>query len=132
MSIQTIKESVAEKVAQLNPVVEESVVGVLVDQVKEKRTKAVLGALSLIEEMQKELKKVKATQTFDAEGKVASEYYTKTDKDARDKLTQKLAKIEKALAEAFDPEKPNYEKLFNVVQNKGQETKQDSTAPSEE
>jgi uncharacterized protein (DUF2164 family) len=131
MALQSIKEAVAQQVAALGPEVETAVVGVLVDQVKEKRTKAILAALSLIEETQKELKKIKPTQTFDVDGKVASEFYTKTDKEAREKINQKLAKIEKALGEAFDAEKPNFEKLFNVVQNKGQETKQDSGASEE-
>lgn len=115
----TLKETVAEKIAGLGPVVHEAVATALADQVKEKRVKAVLTALNLKEETEKELKKIKPEQTFDGDGKVVSEFYTKANFETRKKTTEKLAKIEKALNEALDPEKPNYENLFKVVQNKG-------------
>lgn len=115
----TLKETVAEKIAALGPQVHEAVASALADQVKEKRVKAVLTALNLKEEKEKELKKIKPEQTFDAEGKVVSEFYTKPNFEARKKVVETVAKIEKALNEALDPEKPNYENLFKVVQNKG-------------
>ena len=115
----TLKETVAEKIAGLGPVVHEAVAAALADQVKEKRVKAVLTALNLKEEKEKELKKIKPEQTFDGEGKVVSEFYTKPNFESRKKVVEALAKIEKALNEALDPEKPNYENLFKVVQNKG-------------
>lgn len=124
----TLKETVAEKIASLGPVVHEAVATALADQVKEKRVKAVLTALNLKEETEKELKKIKPEQTFDGEGKVASEFYTKANNDLRKKAQEKLTKIEKALNEALDPEKPNYENLFKVVQNKGAEAKEETAA----
>jgi len=114
----TLKEQIAERVAALGPAVQEGVVSALVDQTKEKRVKAVLTALNLLEESQKELKKIKPEQTFDGEGKVASEYYTKANNDTRKKTTEKITKIEAALAAALG-ETPNFEKLFAVAQNKG-------------
>lgn len=122
----TLKETVAEKIAGLGPVVHEAVATALADQVKEKRVKAVLTALNLKEETEKELKKIKPEQTFDAEGKVASEFFTKANNETRKKAQEKLTKIEKALNEALDPEKPNYDNLFKVVNNKG------GDAPKEE
>jgi hypothetical protein len=124
----TLKETVAEKIAGLGPVVQEAVATALADQVKEKRVKAVLTALNLKEEKEKELKKIKPEQTFDGEGKVASEFYTKANNDLRKKTTEALTKIEKALNEALDPEKPNYENLFKVVQNKGAEAPKEESA----
>jgi hypothetical protein len=124
----TLKETVAEKIAGLGPVVHEAVATALADQVKEKRVKAVLTALNLKEEKEKELKKIKPTQTFDAEGKVASETFSKADNDNRKKTQEALTKIEKALNEALDPEKPNYENLFKVVQNKGAEAPKEEAA----
>ena len=114
----TLKEQVSERIAALGPAVQEGVVSALVDQTKEKRVKAVLTALNLLEEAQKELKKVKPEQTFDGEGKVASEYYTKANNDTRKKTTEKIAKIEGALALALG-DTPNFEKLFAVANNKG-------------
>ena len=124
----TLKETVAEKIASLGPVVQEAVATALADQVKEKRVKAVLTALNLKEEKEKELKKIKPEQTFDGEGKVASEFYTKANNDLRKKTSEALTKIEKALNEALDPEKPNYENLFKVVQNKGAEAPKEEAA----
>jgi hypothetical protein len=115
----TLKENVAEKIAGLGPVVQEAVASALADQVKEKRVKAVLTGLNLKEEKERELKKIKPEQTFDGEGKVVSEFYTKPNFESRKKVVEAIAKIEKALNEALDPEKPNYENLFKVVQNKG-------------
>src|ERR1700675_956699 len=107
----TLKEQIAERVASLGPAVQEGVVATLVDQVKDKRVKAVLTVLNLLEEAQKELKKIKPEQSFDAEGKVASEFYTKANNDSRKKTTEKIAKMEAALGLALG-ENPNFEKLF--------------------
>ena len=114
----TLKEQIAERVASLGPAVQEGVVATLVDEVKDKRVKAVLTVLNLLEEAQKELKKIKPEQSFDAEGKVASEFYTKANNDSRKKTTEKIAKMEAALGLALG-ENPNFEKLFAVAQNKG-------------
>jgi hypothetical protein len=124
----TLKETVAEKVAGLGPVVHEAVATALADQVKEKRVKAVLTALNLKEEKEKELKKIKPEQTFDGDGKVVSEFYNKANFEARKKVVEALAKIEKALNEALDPTNPNYENLFKVVQNKGGAPAQEEAA----
>lgn len=115
----SLKETIAERVASLGPAVQEGVITVLVDQVKDKRVKAILTGLNLLEEKQKELKKIKPTQTFDAEGKVASETFSKGDNETRKKTNESIAKIEKALEKATNPEKPEYDDLFKVVQNKG-------------
>lgn len=113
----TLKEQVAERIAALGPDVQEGVVSTLVTQVKEKRVKAVLSALSLLEETQKELKKIKPEQTFDGDGKVLTEFYTKPNMEARKKTTEKVVKIEAALAQALG-DTPNFEKLFAVTQGK--------------
>jgi hypothetical protein len=127
----TLKETVAERIAGLGPAVQEGVVSVLVEQVKKKRTDAILTALNLKDEKEKELKKIKPTQTFNADNSVASETFSKADNDNRKKLTESLAKIEKALNEALDPEKPNYENLFKVVQNKGAAPAQEAESAQE-
>jgi hypothetical protein len=118
MSVTTIKESVAAKVGALNPEIENAVVGVLVDQVKDKRTKAILGALALIDEKKKELDKIRPTKQFGVDGKVTNEFYTKQDIDNRAKVAKALGKLEAALGEALG-EDAKYDKLFNLVQNKG-------------
>jgi len=123
----TLKEAVAEKIAGLGPEVQAGVVDVLVEQVKKKRMDAILTGLNLKDEKEKELKKIKPVQTFNADSTVASETFSKADNDNRKKLTEALAKIEKALNEALS-ETPNYENLFKVVQNKGAAPAQEAPA----
>lgn len=119
MSTQTIKEVVAERIANLGPAVQEGVVTVLVEQVKDKRIKAILTVQNLIEEANKELKKIKPEQTFGPDHKVASEYFSKANMESRKKIEEKIAKLEGALKLALDPASPNFEKLFNLAGNKG-------------
>jgi DNA repair exonuclease SbcCD ATPase subunit len=120
MSTQTLKEAVAQRITNLGPAIEESVVTVLTDQVKKKRSDAILTMLNLIEDAQKDLKKIKPDQqSFGADNKLVSETFSKKAIDDKKKAEDKLTKMEAALELALDPVKPNYEKLFNIVNNKG-------------
>jgi hypothetical protein len=114
----SIKEAVAEKIAQLGPAVQDGVVSILVEQVKDKRIKAILSAQNLIEEKQKELRKIKPEQTFGTDNKLVSEYFTKANMESKKKIEELIAKVEKALGEALG-ETPNFENLFKALQNKG-------------
>jgi F0F1-type ATP synthase beta subunit len=114
----SIKEAVAEKIAALGPAVQDGVVTILVEQVKDKRIKAILSAQNLIEEKQKELKKIKPDQTFDKDNKLVAETFSKSNMEAKKKVEELIAKVEKALGEALG-ETPNFENLFKVLQNKG-------------
>jgi hypothetical protein len=114
----SIKEAVAEKIAALGPAVQDGVVTILVEQVKDKRIKAILSAQNLIEEKQKELKKIKPDQTFDKDNKLVGETFSKSNMEAKKKVEEVIAKTEKALGEALG-ETPNFENLFKVLQNKG-------------
>jgi len=116
----TIKEQVAEKIAGLGPAVQDAVVNVLVEQVKTKRVQAILSVQNLIEEAQKELKKIKPDQqSFGADNKLVSETYSKSSMEKKKQLEEKITKLEAALALALDPASPNFEKLFNLANNKG-------------
>jgi hypothetical protein len=124
VSLTTIKETVAGKIASLGPAVESSVVDVLAEQVKEKRVKAVLAGLDLKEAAEKELKKIKPDQQqYDGENKLVSETYSKSAIENKKKAEEKVANIEKALNSALDATAPDYKKLFELVGNKGGDTK---------
>lgn len=114
----TLKEQVSERIAALGPDVQEGVVSTLVSQVKEKRVKAVLTALTLIEENGKAMKKIKPEQTFGPDHKVATEFFTKPNMEARKKLEESTSKLERALEKALGTT-PNFDDLFKAVQNKG-------------
>jgi len=127
----SIKELVSERVGSLGPAVQEGVVTVLVEQEKEKRVKAVLGAMNLISDTQKELKKVKPDQTFDATNKLVGETFSKTNMEAKKKLEEKIAKVEAALVLATS-DTPDFKKLFEVMQNKGGGGDTKQAAPAED
>jgi hypothetical protein len=126
----SIKDSVAERVASLGPTVQEGVVTVLVEQEKEKRVKAILGAMNLISDTQKELKKIKPDQTFDKDNKLVAETFSKSNMEAKKKLEEKITKVETALAQATS-ETPDFKKLFEVMQNKGGDSKP-AAAPADD
>ncbi len=127
----SIKETVAERVGALGAAVQEGVVTVLVDQEKEKRVKAILGAMNLISDTQKELKKIKPDQTFDKDNKLVGETFSKSNMESKKKLEEKIAKVEAALAQATS-ETPDFKKLFEVMQNKGGDSKPAAAAPAED
>jgi len=124
----SIKEQVAERLAALGPAVQEGVVAVLVEQVKDKRVKAILTVQNLIEEANKDLKKIKPEQTFGPDHKVVSEYFSKASMEARKKIEEKISKMEAALALALG-DTPNFDKLFNLASSKGNAP---AEAPAEE
>lgn len=131
MSLTTIKETVAGRIASLSTAVEASVVDVLAEQVKEKRVKAVLAGLDLKDATEKELKKIKPDQqSFGPDNKLVSETYSKSNMESKKKLEEKLAKVEAALNLALAETDPDYKKLFEVVNNKGGDAK--AAAPAEE
>lgn len=133
MSLITIKETVAGNIASLSTAVEASVVGVLTEQVKEKRVKAILSGLDLKEAVEKDLKKSKPDQqSFGPDNKLLSETYSKKAMEDKKKLEEKLANIEKALNAALDATAPDYKKLFELINNKGNAPAADKQAPAEE
>jgi hypothetical protein len=134
VSLTTIKETVAGRIASLSTVVESSVVDVLAEQVKDKRVKTILAGLDLLDAARNDLKKIKPDQqSFGADNKPVSETYSKTAMESKKKLEEKIVKIETALNLALDPATQDYKKLFEVVNNKGNAPAADSKqAPAEE
>jgi hypothetical protein len=63
--------------------------------------------------IKKDLAKIKPTQSFDLDGKVTAESYTKDQVDAKKKATERYNKIEKAITKAFDT--ADYTDLENLV-----------------
>ncbi len=129
MSLTTIKETVAGRIASLSTAVEASVVDVLAEQVKEKRVKAILAGMDLKDATEKELKKIKPDQqAFDKDNNLVSETFSKPASDNKKKAEEKLATIEKALNAALDTAAPDYKKLFELVGGKGGDAKQAAPA----
>jgi len=129
VSLTTIKETVAGRIASLGPDVETAVVGVLAEQVKDKRVKAILAGLDLKDATEKELRKIKPDQqSFDSANQLVSETFSKTNMENKKKLEEKLAKVEAALNLALAKTDPDYKKLFEVVGGGGKPESKDKSA----
>lgn len=63
--------------------------------------------------IKKELAKIKPDVSYDESGKVAASYYTKDQVDAKKKANERYNKIEKAISKAFDT--ADYADLENLV-----------------
>lgn len=108
-----VNEKVAEKLVNAGPTVVDAVVEHLVKKEIDRRTKAVLDGLESLQKQEKELKKVKPDSViYAADGKVATEGWTKQNLEGKNKMEKNVAKLREALDAALD--KADYGKLFNL------------------
>jgi DNA-binding transcriptional regulator GbsR (MarR family) len=110
----SVKESVTEQLGNIGPSVREKVVTLLVDAEVEKRTNAVVAVVRKLDEANAALKKINRAdnETFNEDGSVATATFTKTRLDDIKKNKEIIAKLEKALDEAF--EKSDFQKVFDL------------------
>lgn len=109
----SVQVKVAETIANISPKVEDKVVDVLVDREVKRRSDALVSALDKLDKMEKELLKIKADQiSFDEDGKVVSQTYSKAKKEEKDKLSQKITKAVNAINKAL--EKGDYGDVYNI------------------
>lgn len=117
--MQTIKEMVSERLAQDVPVVKNRVIDLLTEQEIKKRVDAVVAVITKLDETKKEFYKLKPDNVvFDIDGNVLTEGYTKATLENRKKKAEQVAKLEKALDQAFDDEKPNFEQVLKIASGK--------------
>lgn len=110
----SILEQVADKLKNSGSDVASGVVDTLVNEEVEKRKGLVLKAIGVLENKEKELKKIKPDLVaLDGEGKTVSENWSKGQLDKRNKLQQSIDKLNKALNNAL--ENNDYEQLQNAV-----------------
>jgi hypothetical protein len=110
----SVKESVTEQLGSIGPNVREKVVTLLVDAEVEKRTNAVVSVVKKLDDAVLALRKVSKpdVETFNADGTVASATFSKPRLDEMKKTQETIAKLEKALDEAFD--KSDFQKVFDL------------------
>lgn len=110
-----VKELVANKLVESAPAVRGRVLDLLVGQEQEKRVKAVVKVISDLDEARKTGAKIKPdASTFDRDGKVVSEAYTKATTELVKKNKELVARLETALNEALDEQTPNFDKLLKI------------------
>jgi hypothetical protein len=111
---------IAETIATTAPTrVLDNVVSVLVDKEVEKRATALLGGLELANSTRGALKKAQEPDVrptaFKSDGSPIGEVgFTKPRLVEQKKLTEKLAKIEKAIEAATREDEPNFGLLYNL------------------
>lgn len=111
----SINIAVAEKLATSGTQVVERVVNRLTEVELGRRADALLKAVELSGKLAKDLAKIDRpdVQTFDGDGKVVTETYTKARLEERKKLRDRIAKVEKAFEKATNVP-PDYADLFNL------------------
>ncbi len=128
-NIKSLNESVAEKIGGSNPKVVETVVEKLADVEIQKRIAAVVSAIDHGNKLRRELNKIKPDNTtYNADGSVQAESWTKATLENKKKLIEKAAKLEKAIELALSPGEipatdtepakaklPDYSKLYEVI-----------------
>ena len=111
----TITETVAERIAAISPQVNDKVVDHLVNLELDKRTNAIVEAMTKLRDLQNELKKFKPDLGgfFQEDGtEVKPTNYSKDKFDARKKVLDQIDKYEKALDLAID--KGDMSKLYDL------------------
>jgi hypothetical protein len=100
----SINEAVAEKLANISPVVNEKVVDLLVDKEVNRRVELITQGLAKLNEAERETRKLSKpnAETFNADGSVATTAFTKDALDALNKHNEKTEKLRKALDKAVD------------------------------
>lgn len=109
----SVQVKVAETIANIAPKVEDKVVDALVDRELKRRSDALVSAMDKLDKMEKELSKIKADQiSFDEDGKVVSQTFSKAKKEEKDKLSQKVQKATNAINKAL--EKGDFGDVYNI------------------
>lgn len=111
----SINVAVAEKLSAAGSIVLNSVIDRIAEVEIKRRADALLKAVEAAERLQRDLNKVNRPDqvVYSTDRKPVSEGYSKARLDEIEKLTQKLAKIDKAVAKAT-ADKPDYTDLLNL------------------
>jgi len=109
-----INESVGEIIGASNGKVRSHLVDTIAGREITRRQEAVVKAYDLLQEKEKDLKKIKPDSvTYDVDRKPLTTGYSSAKLDERQKIVDAIEKIKKALEKAF-AEKPDYQQLFSL------------------
>lgn len=126
----SVQIKVADKIVALAPTVEDKIVGILVDREVIKRSNALVIGIDKISTLEKDFNKIKPDQkSYDEEGKLVSETWSKKALDERNKLQVKINKVTKAVEKAL--ENSDYGDVYNIAAGK-EDDKQNNFDKTEE
>ena len=118
MTTVTMRETIAARIAELNPQLEDKVVDHFVGKELEKRAEAIVLGTDNLTKLERELPKVSKADmvSFNSDGTVANETYSKARLDEVDKLKKRIAKLMAAIDKAYVGDCGD---LYGLNNNKG-------------
>jgi hypothetical protein len=110
----SVKETVVNRLARTGLAVRDAVIDILVKEETEKRVVAATKAVNKLSELEKELKKLSKpdVETFNVDMSPATSSFSKSRVEEIKKVREQIAKVEKALTEAF--ENNDFQKLLDL------------------
>jgi hypothetical protein len=112
----TLTEKVAEQIGACGPQVAERVIAHLVEQEVNRRSEAVIKALSVMDRLSREGRKiVPDLVAYDENGAVLSKNWSKAKLEERKANATKVEKLQKAIDKAL--EQDDFADLYNAVNN---------------
>ena len=125
----TVKELVVEQLATDVSSVRTRVIAQLVEEEQARRVKAVLKVIGMLDEARKAGFKIKPDHvTYGSDSSVQTSGYTKPKLEELKKNQEQVTKLETALNEALDEEKPNFEKVLKLAGGGQQESSEKAAA----
>lgn len=121
----TIREKIASQIAVISGDVEQRVIDVIVEKETKKRADALVLVLEKFEKEQKEFFRLGSDlKTFDENGKVLSDGYSKARLEERNKAKQRLTNMQNALEKALTT--GDMTNVYKFASGKGPDTKEDT------
>lgn len=113
----SIREKIAEQLAELSPSVEAQVISTMTEREIDKRANAIVTVLDKASKLKNDLNKCRPDQImYDTEGKKVSEGFSKAKLDERNKILAVIKKHDDAINKAL--EKQDFADVYNLAGGK--------------
>jgi hypothetical protein len=112
----SLRETVAQRIKEVGPDVEQKVVDILVDRVLKERVNLITKGFDKLSQAERDLKKIKPDNvTYNEDGSVRDEGYSKSKVEERKKAKQRIEALRGALEKALSTQ-PNFDKLKKLAE----------------
>jgi len=109
----SVHQKIATRIAELVPSVEETVVNMLVERELTKRSEAIVQCMDTLAKLEGDLRKIKPDLvSFDTDGKIVSENFSKNKFEEKKKLIERMGKYTSAITKAI--EKADFGDVYNL------------------
>jgi hypothetical protein len=125
--VQSLRDTIDEKIAALGPALRGKVADTFVDAELDRRAKIVLAGVTALREAEADLQKINRgdSVSYDVDGKIASQTYTKNRLTEIKKARERILKLEFALTKTISDHavSEDFEKLEKAIKSKGGDSK---------